>query len=122
MDLQVELAARKSCRAGAEGEGEMNDRFSLSIFTIEVDGKPTIAFEAKRYSEAEAICRDEGLRAKLSLLKSGEVPVCGDNAILDVRLAHPDEAVLFKEAAGASESTDDLMLTYLVELDGSGTS
>jgi hypothetical protein len=28
------------------------------------------------------ICRDEGLRAKLSLLKSGEVPVCGDNAIL----------------------------------------
>jgi hypothetical protein len=60
----------------------MNDRFSLSIFTIEVDGKPTIAFEAKRYSEAEVICRDEGLRAKLSLLKSGEVPVCGDNAIL----------------------------------------
>jgi hypothetical protein len=50
----------------------MNDRFSLSIFTIEVDGKPTIAFEAKRYSEAEAICRDEGLRAKLNLLKSGE--------------------------------------------------
>ena len=86
----------------------MNGRFSLSKFTIEVDGEPTIAFEAKRYSEAEAICRDEGLRAKLSLLKSGEVPVCGDNAILDVRLAHPDEAALFRQAAGASKSTDDL--------------
>jgi hypothetical protein len=46
MDLQVELAARKSCKTGVEGEGEMNDRFSLSIFTIEVDGKPTIVFEA----------------------------------------------------------------------------
>ena len=96
----------------------MNDRFSLSIFTIEVDGKPTIAFEAKRYSEAEAICRDEGLRAKLSLLTSGKVPVCGDNAILDVRLAHPNEAALYKKTAGTSQSADDLMLVYLVELDG----
>ena len=50
----------------------MTDRLSRSIFTIEVDGKATLAFEAKRYSEAEAICGDEGLLAKLSLLKSGE--------------------------------------------------
>jgi len=28
----------------------MSDRLSLSIFTIEIDGKPTLAFEAKRYS------------------------------------------------------------------------
>jgi hypothetical protein len=90
----------------------MNDRLSFSIFTIELDGKPTLAFDAKRYSEAEAICGDEGLRAKLSLLKSGDVPLCGDNAILDVRLAHPDEAALYRQAAGASQSTDDLMLVY----------
>jgi hypothetical protein len=96
----------------------MSDRLSLSIFTIEIDGKPTLAFEAKRYSEAEAICGDEGLRAKLSLLKSGDVPVCGDNAILDVRLAHPDEAALYRQAAGASPPTDDLVLVYLVELNG----
>src|SRR4030088_3273205 len=107
-----------ACRAGAEGKGEMNDRLSLSIFSVKVDGKPTLAFEAKRYSEAEAICGDEGLRAKLSLLKSGDVPSCGDNAILDVRLAHPDEAALYRQAAGASRSTGDLMLVYLVELDG----
>ena len=96
----------------------MNDRFSLSIFTIEIDGKPTLAFEAKRSSEAEAIRGNEGLRAKLSLLKSGDVPVCGDNAVLDVRLAHPDEAALYRQAAGASRSTEGLMLVYLVELDG----
>lgn len=95
----------------------MNDRLSLSIFTIEVDGKPTLAFEAKRYSEAEAICGDEELRAKLRLLKSGDVPICGDNALLEVRLAHPDEAAFYKQAAGASQSTDDLKLVYLVELD-----
>jgi hypothetical protein len=96
----------------------MSDRLSLSIFTIEVDGKPTLAFEAKRYSEAEAICGDGGLRAKLSLLKSGDVPIWGDNALLDVRLAHPDEAAFYKQAVGASQSTDDLMLVYLVEVDG----
>jgi hypothetical protein len=96
----------------------MNDRLSLSIFTIEVDGKPTLAFEAKRYSEAEAICGCEGLRAKLSLLKSGDIPLCGDNANLDVRLAHPDEAGFYRQAASASQSTDDLTLVYLVELDG----
>jgi hypothetical protein len=95
----------------------MNDRLSLSVFTIEIDGKPTLAFEAKRYSEAEAISGDERLRARLSLLKSGDVPLCGDNAVLDVRLAHPDETVLYRLAADASPSTDNLMLVYLVELD-----
>jgi hypothetical protein len=95
----------------------MSDRLSRSIFTIEVDGKPTLAFEAKRYSEAEAISGDEGLRAKLSSLKSGDVPVCGDNAVLDVRLARPDETALYRQAADASQPTNELMLVYLVELD-----
>jgi hypothetical protein len=96
----------------------MSDRLSLSIFTIEVDGKATLAFEAKRYSDAEAICGDEGLRTKLSLLKSDGVPICGDNALLNVRLARPDEAAIYKQAVGASQATDDLMLVYLVEVDG----
>jgi hypothetical protein len=96
----------------------MSDRLSLSIFTIEVDGKATLAFEAKRYSDAEAICGDEGLRTKLGFLKSGDVPICGDNALLNVRLARPDEAAVFKQAVGASQSTDDLMLVYLVEVGG----
>jgi hypothetical protein len=96
----------------------MSDRLSLSIFTIEVDGKPTLAFEAKRYSEAEAVCGDEGLRARLNLLKSSDIPICGDNAVLNVRLAHPDEAAVYRQAVGASQSTDDLMLVYLVEVDG----
>jgi len=96
----------------------MSDRLSLSIFTIEVDGKATLVFEAKRYSDAEAICGDEGLRTKLSLLKSGDVPICADNAHFNVRLARPDEAAVFKQAVGASQFNDDLMLVYLVEVDG----
>src|SRR5258708_39945013 len=98
----------------------MSDQLSLSIFTIEVDGRPTLAFEAKRYSGAEAICEDEELRATLRLLKSGEGPICGDNARLDVRLARPDEAAVYRPAAGTSQSIDDLLLAHLVELDGPG--
>jgi hypothetical protein len=33
-----------------------------------------------------------------------------------VRLAQPDEAALYRQAAAASQSADDLMLVYLVEL------
>jgi len=94
----------------------MSDRLSLSIFTIEVDGKPVVAFGARRYSEAQAICTDEQLRTKLSSLKSDAVPLCGDNAILRVRLAHPKEAARYRQAT--SQSTEDLMLVYLVKLDG----
>jgi hypothetical protein len=96
----------------------MSDRLSPSIFTIEVDGKPTLAFEAKRYSEAEAICGDEELRAELSLLKSGDVPLCDDKALLEVRLARPDEAAFYRQAADTSQSNGGLLLVYLVELDG----
>jgi hypothetical protein len=102
----------------AKAKRAMNDRLSLSTFTIEVDVRPTVAFEAKRFSEAEAICRDEGLRSNLSLLKCEDVPICSPNAILDVRLAHPDEVAFFRQAPGAPQSTDDLMLVYLVESDG----
>src|SRR5450631_2203202 len=96
----------------------MSDRLPLSIFTIEVDGKATLAFEAKKSSDAEAICGDEGLRIKLSFLKSGGVPICGDNALLIVRLARPDKAAAFKQTVGAPQSTDDLMLVFLVEVGG----
>ena len=98
----------------------MNDQPSLSIFTIEVDEQPTLAFAAKRYAEAEAICAGQALRAQLSLLKSGGVPLCGENAVLEVRLARPDEVARYRQAAGASPSTGDLVLVYLVEVDAPG--
>jgi hypothetical protein len=95
----------------------MTDRLSISTFTIEVDGRPTLAFKAKKYAEAEAICEDEALRTRLSLLSCGQIPICGDRAALVVRLAHADEAAIYRQAASASPSTDDVMLVYLVALD-----
>jgi hypothetical protein len=101
--------------AGAEGEKNVKDRLSLSVFALEVDSKPVLTFEARLYLDAEAILADERLRTTLCAAKSGGAPVCDDYSILRLRLAHPDEAKRFKVAA--SPPTDDLKLVYLVDLD-----
>jgi hypothetical protein len=90
-------------------------QLSLSVFTIEVDGKPVLTFEARLYSEAEAIVADERLRTTLCASKSGGVPLCDEHSILRLRLAHSGEAKRYKDAA--SSLTDDLKLVYLLELD-----
>ena len=53
----------------------MNDRLSVSIFSIEIDGKPTLVLEAKRHSEVEDICEQQSFRADLTSLKSNRVPL-----------------------------------------------
>jgi hypothetical protein len=55
--------------SGADGEGKTADNMSLTIFTIVVDHNPVIAFGCKKHSEAEAICADERIRAKLSSMR-----------------------------------------------------
>jgi len=92
----------------------MNDKLSLSIFTLEADRKPVLAFRCKTYSEAETIGFDERLRTKLCTVKSGGVPLCDDLAILRVRLAHPDERSLYEKAVSGSV---DVRIVYLVDLD-----
>ena len=64
----------------------MSDTLSFSIFTIEADRKPLLAFASPRkYQEAEAFCADERVRTKLTSVRSGGVPLCDDCSILRVR-------------------------------------
>jgi hypothetical protein len=63
----------------------VSETLSLSIFTIEADRKPLLAFGANKYQEAEAFCADERVRTKLRSVRSGGVPVCDDHSILRVR-------------------------------------
>lgn len=95
----------------------MNDKLSLTIFTIEVDGKPVLAFGSKKYSEAETFCGDERIRAKLSSVASGGKPVCDDLAILHVRIARPHEKALYYEQASSHSTEGPVTVVYLVELD-----
>jgi hypothetical protein len=60
----------------AEGE-EISETLSLSIFTIEADSKPLLAFAAKKHQEAvAAFCADERALTKLRSVRSGGVPLC----------------------------------------------
>lgn len=90
---------------------------SLSIFTIVVDYKPVVAFACKRHSEAEAICADERIRAKLSSMHSEGKPLVDDFAVLRVRLARPGERALYYERSSLRSNDSSTLMVYLVDLD-----
>jgi hypothetical protein len=94
----------------------MKDAFSR-VFTLEVDGRPTLSFEASRTREAQEICKESWLRDDLIVLSSGGVPLCGDRSKFTVRLATTDEAVVYEQAATIAKPSDDMVLAYLIELD-----
>jgi hypothetical protein len=94
----------------------MSEPLSLSIFTIEVDRKPVLAFVAKKYEEADAFFRDERVRTKFRSASSAGVPLCDDLSILRIRLANADERARYREKA-AAKSTRDPAAIFLVDVD-----
>ncbi len=60
--------------------------FAPSIWTLEIDGKPTLAFEAMKDREADEICHQEWLRLDLGRRKINYVPLCGADSHLRIRL------------------------------------
>jgi hypothetical protein len=94
----------------------MTDALSLSIFTIESDRKPVLAFVAKKHEEADTFFRGEALRTKLRLASSGGVPLCDDLSILRIRLANAEERARFR-AQLVESYIDDRAMVFLVEVD-----
>jgi hypothetical protein len=92
--------------------------FAGFVFAIEVDGKATLAFEAKNFREAFELCKEDWLRADLSAITSNGISLCSETAKLTVRKADRQETLVYRNAA-LQVQTDDLLLAYLVELDGS---
>jgi hypothetical protein len=92
---------------------------SALIFTLDIDGKPTLAFEARKLREATQLCGEEWLRADLAVLSSNGVPLARKDSCLKARTANDAERAAYREAAQMAKASDDLFLVYLVELDGS---
>ena len=78
--------------------------FARSIWTLEIDGKPTLAFEAKKYREADEICHQEWLRVELGQRKINDVPLCSADSHLRIRLARPAEMLLYRQAVNQHRS------------------
>jgi hypothetical protein len=96
----------------------MDHRFTFSIFTIEINGRPTLALQAKRHADAERLCQHGRLRTELSTITSHGTPLCDAGASMKVRLATADEAVLYRRATQSTEPSSETNVVYLVDLDG----
>jgi hypothetical protein len=95
----------------------MSETLSLSIFTIEADSKPLLAFAVKKHQEAVAFCADERVLTKLRSVRSGGVPLCDDHSILHVRLATSDERARYHERTKKRPSMDSRAAVFLVDVD-----
>ena len=96
----------------------MDHRFTFSIFTIEVNGRPTLALQAKRHTDAERLCEHDRLRTTLSTITSHGTPLCDVSATMKVRLATAEEAALYRRATQSTEPSSETNVVYLVDLDG----
>ncbi len=87
------------------------------IFTIEVDGRPTVSFEARNLREASGLCQEEWFRSDLNALSSNGEPVCKLGAKLKARIANETERAKYRDGAQEVEASDDIVMVYLAELD-----
>ena len=95
----------------------MSETLSLSIFTIEADRKPLLAFAAKKHHEAEAFCADERVLTKLRSIRSSGVPLCDDYSILRVRLATSDERARYHDRRKNRPFMENRAAVFLVDVD-----
>lgn len=94
---------------------------SPAIFTLDVGGKPTLAFEAKNLRESQQLCHEYWLRRDIADLTSNGTPLWDGKARLRARRSTEDEIAAYREAErDAIQPQDDLLLAYLVELDSAG--
>jgi hypothetical protein len=87
------------------------------IYTIEVDSKPTVAFEARQLREANELCQEEWLRSDLASLSSGGSPLYSCASKLRARIANDTERAMYHEMAKGAEVSGELILAYLVDID-----
>lgn len=88
-----------------------------AIFTLDVGGKPVLVFEAKNLRESWELCHEQWLREDLVLQTSGGIPLWDGKAPLRTRYATPSEKDVYLEAGG-EPAPDELVMAYLVKLDG----
>jgi hypothetical protein len=87
--------------------------------TIDVDGRPTIVIHVERFAQAQELLREQWLRDDLCQLMSNGIPLCTDGSKLTARYATEDERAAFeRDAIMADPTADEVVITYLVALDG----
>ena len=91
---------------------------SLQIFVLEIDGRPTLAFEARDLAEAQEICRDADLSADLTSLTSNGVPLRTPESTISSRPAAQEEISAFRRAVELAPASEQPTMTFLIKIDG----
>lgn len=91
---------------------------SLQVFVLDIDRRPTLAFEADGLAAAQEIFGDADLLADLTALTSDGAPVCGPNSTLSLRLAVQEEIAAFRHAVERAPASDQPTMTFLIKIDG----
>ena len=86
-------------------------------FVLLIGERPILAFEARNTPEARELCGETWLRDDLAALKSEGRPIWNGQDKISVRPGTPEEVSLFHEADG-TEDAEEILLVYLVTLDG----
>jgi len=84
------------------------------VFALDVDGRPTLVFEARNQMEARELCMEAWLRFDLSSQMSDGIPLCDAKSKLSARLATAEETRLFGEAAKAAGLRNDTKILLAI--------
>jgi hypothetical protein len=87
------------------------------VFVLVVGDRPILAFEARNTPEARELCSEPWLLDDLGTLTSEGHPIWNGKDKISVRPANADEVTLFHEA-DVTEDAEEILLVYLVALDG----
>ena len=83
----------------------------MPLYTLEINGGPTMVFAAQDQTEADALVKAEWLQTDLMALKHDGIPLWDGEAELFVREARPEEAgkwhTDFARACSEGDAADD---------------
>lgn len=96
----------------------MLPRPARPVFVLDIEGRPTLAFEARGAVEASEFCADADLRLDLSELTSNGSPLCTAQAELAVRPASEGEVAASQRAVLLAPPAEQPTMVLLVKVDG----
>lgn len=90
----------------------------VSVYTVEIAGIPIVSFEAKNNREAQELVKEGWFLEDLETRTSEGAPIWDGRAPIRARLATNEEATRYRDFAASAEDDDDIVLAYLISLDG----
>ena len=95
----------------------MSELRTERVYVLEAGGTPLVAFEALSRRAADNLRKEPWFTEELASLRSEGKPIW-DGGALSVRQGTEDEIIRYRDGAAATKETDELILVYLVSLDG----